>query len=50
MISVTLYTLMMVSFDHAARTGPMPPACHTVTRLGYLCGRLIATVGGPERR
>jgi hypothetical protein len=42
MISVTLYTLMMVSFDHAARTGPLPPACHTGARFGYRCGQLIA--------
>jgi len=29
MISVTLYTLITVSFDHAARTGLLQSASHT---------------------
>src|ERR1051326_1765861 len=41
MISATLYTLMLVSFDHAAPAGLLPLACHTVTPPGYQLTRPV---------
>jgi hypothetical protein len=48
MISVTLYTLMMLSFDHARPApGLLPPACHRVTRPGRRCRQVIAESADP---
>src|SRR6266705_5599262 len=48
MISVTLYTLMTLSFDHMRpASGLLPPACHRATLPGHRCRQVIA--GTPTR-
>src|SRR5579862_10007930 len=43
MISVTLYTLMTLSFDHVRpASGLLPPACHRATRSDRRCRQVIA--------
>src|ERR1039457_4454672 len=51
MISVTLYTLLTLSFDHAQTVpGGLPPACHRATLLGRRCRQVIAESAYPGRR
>src|ERR1700732_3263721 len=48
MISVTLYTLMVLSFDHVRPApGLLRPACHSATRPGRRCGQVTAESAGP---
>src|ERR1022692_4346771 len=43
MISVTLYTLITLSFDHVRPVpGLLPPACHRATLPGRRCRQVIA--------
>src|SRR4029077_13996762 len=47
MISVTLYTLMTLSFDHVRPApGRLPPACHRVTLPVRRCRQMIAESAG----
>src|ERR1700758_858740 len=48
MISVTLYTLMTLSFDQVRPApGLLPPACHRATLPGRRCRQVIAESAGP---
>jgi hypothetical protein len=48
MISVTLYTLMTLSFDHVRPApGLLPPACHTASLPGHRYRQVIAESAGP---
>src|ERR1035438_5145781 len=51
MISVTLYTLTTLSFEHVRPTpGLLRPDCHKATRPGRRCRQVTAGSAGPGGR